>query len=80
MEHTVKAYGEELNNLTAEVVRLGGLAEAQVADVGGGLRPAGASARRSPGSSSSLLFVGLWSYAIAWRTGTLPSPSARAVQ
>jgi phosphate transport system protein len=32
MEHTVKAYGEELNNLTAEVVRLGGLAEAQVAD------------------------------------------------
>jgi phosphate transport system protein len=32
MEHTVKAYGEELKNLTAEVVRLGGLAEAQVAD------------------------------------------------
>jgi phosphate transport system protein len=32
MEHTVKAYGEELNTLTAEVVRLGGLAEAQVAD------------------------------------------------
>ena len=32
MEHTVKAYGEELNNLTAEVVRLGGLAEAQVTD------------------------------------------------
>ena len=32
MEHTVKAYGEELNSLTAEVVRLGGLAEAQVAD------------------------------------------------
>ena len=32
MEHTVKAYGEELNNLTADVVRLGGLAEAQVAD------------------------------------------------
>ena len=32
MEHTVKAYGDELNNLTAEVVRLGGLAEAQVAD------------------------------------------------
>jgi phosphate transport system protein len=32
MEHTVRAYGEELNNLTAEVVRLGGLAEAQVAD------------------------------------------------
>jgi phosphate transport system protein len=32
MEHTVKAYGDELNSLTAEVVRLGGLAEAQVAD------------------------------------------------
>jgi phosphate transport system protein len=32
MEHTVKAYGEELNSLTAEVVRLGGLAEVQVAD------------------------------------------------
>jgi len=32
MEHTVKAFGEELNNLTAEVARLGGLAEAQVAD------------------------------------------------
>ncbi|MGZ3272790.1 MAG: phosphate signaling complex protein PhoU [Caulobacteraceae bacterium] len=32
MEHTVKAYSEELNSLTAEVVRLGGLAEAQVAD------------------------------------------------
>ena len=32
MEHTVKAYGEELNTLTAEVVRLGGLAEVQVSD------------------------------------------------
>jgi phosphate transport system protein len=31
-QHTVKAYGDELNQLTAEVVRLGGLAEAQVAD------------------------------------------------
>lgn len=30
--HTVKAYGDELNQLTAEVARLGGLAEAQVAD------------------------------------------------
>jgi phosphate transport system protein len=32
MEHTVKAFGEELNHLTAEVARLGGLTEAQVAD------------------------------------------------
>jgi phosphate transport system protein len=32
MEHTVKAYGEELSTLAAEVARLGGLAEAQVAD------------------------------------------------
>jgi phosphate transport system protein len=32
MEHTVKAYSEELNNLTAEVTRLGGLAEAQLSD------------------------------------------------
>ncbi len=32
MEHTVKSYGEELNNLAAEVARLGGLAEAQVND------------------------------------------------
>ncbi len=32
MEHTVKAFGEELNTLTAEVARLGGLAEAQVSD------------------------------------------------
>ena len=32
MEHTVKAYAEELNNLTAEVTRLGGLAEAQLSD------------------------------------------------
>jgi phosphate transport system protein len=31
-EHTVKSYGEELNHLTAEVTRMGGLAEAQVAD------------------------------------------------
>jgi phosphate transport system protein len=31
-EQTVKAYGDELNNLTAEVARMGGLAEAQVAD------------------------------------------------
>lgn len=32
MEHTVKAFGEELQTLTAEVARLGGLAEAQVND------------------------------------------------
>ncbi|HVY34175.1 MAG TPA: phosphate signaling complex protein PhoU [Caulobacteraceae bacterium] len=32
MEHTVKAYSEELNHLTAEVTRLGGLAEAQLSD------------------------------------------------
>jgi len=31
-EHTVKAFGEELNHLAAEVARMGGLAEAQVAD------------------------------------------------
>jgi phosphate transport system protein len=31
-EHTVKAYGDELNQLTAEVVRMGGWAEAQVID------------------------------------------------
>jgi phosphate transport system protein len=31
-QHTVKAYGDELSQLNAEVVRLGGLAEAQVAD------------------------------------------------
>ena len=30
--HTVKAYGDELAQLTAEVARMGGLAEAQVAD------------------------------------------------
>ncbi|RYG10864.1 MAG: phosphate signaling complex protein PhoU [Caulobacteraceae bacterium] len=30
--HTVKAYGDELDQLTAEVARMGGLAEAQVAD------------------------------------------------
>jgi phosphate transport system protein len=32
MEHTVRAFGEELQTLTAEVARLGGLAEAQVSD------------------------------------------------
>lgn len=31
-EHTVRAYGDELNHLTAEVARMGGLVEAQVAD------------------------------------------------
>ena len=31
-QHTVKAYGDELNQITAEVARRGGLAEAQVAD------------------------------------------------
>ena len=31
-QHTVKAYGDELNQLTAEVARMGGMAEAQVAD------------------------------------------------
>ena len=31
-EHTVRSYGEELNHLTAEVTRMGGLAEAQVSD------------------------------------------------
>ncbi len=31
-EHTLKAHGEELDQLTAEVVRLGGLAEAEVSD------------------------------------------------
>ena len=31
-EHTVNSYGEELAHLTAEVTRMGGLAEAQVAD------------------------------------------------
>lgn len=31
-QHTVKAYGDELNQITAEVARMGGLAEAQVAD------------------------------------------------
>ncbi len=30
-QHTVKAYGDELDQLTAEVARMGGLAEAQVA-------------------------------------------------
>ena len=32
MEHTVKAYDEELNHLAADVARMGGLAEAEVAD------------------------------------------------
>ena len=31
-EHIVKSYEEELNHLTAEVARMGGIAEAQVAD------------------------------------------------
>ena len=31
-EHIVKAYGDELNHLAAEVARMGGLAEAEVAD------------------------------------------------
>ncbi|WP_296816833.1 phosphate signaling complex protein PhoU [Brevundimonas sp.] len=31
-QHTVKAYEDELNQLTAEVTRMGGLAEAQIAD------------------------------------------------
>ena len=31
-EHIVKAYGEELNHLSAEVARMGGLTEAEVAD------------------------------------------------
>lgn len=31
-EHIVKAFGEELNHLAAEVARMGGLAEAQVCD------------------------------------------------
>jgi phosphate transport system protein len=31
-EHTVKSYGEELSHLTAEVTRMGGIAESQVAD------------------------------------------------
>ena len=31
-QHTVKAYDDELDQLTAEVARMGGLAEAQVAD------------------------------------------------
>ncbi len=44
-EHTVKSYGEELNHLTAEVTRMGGLAEAQVADAIDCSRPP----RRAPG-------------------------------
>ena len=31
-DHTVKAYDEELNHLSADVARMGGLAEAEVAD------------------------------------------------
>ncbi len=31
-EHIVKAYGEELSNLAAEVARMGGIAETEVAD------------------------------------------------
>src|ERR1700751_4035897 len=31
-EHTVKSYEEELNTLSAECARMGGLTEAQVAD------------------------------------------------
>src|ERR1700761_4034382 len=31
-QHTVRAYGDELTQLTAEVTRMGGLAEAQIAD------------------------------------------------
>jgi phosphate transport system protein len=31
-DHTVRSYGDELSQLTAEVARMGGLAEAQVAD------------------------------------------------
>ena len=31
-QHTVKAYGEELDQITADVARMGGLAEAQIAD------------------------------------------------
>src|SRR5438874_6092738 len=32
MEHTVRAYDEELDALTAELARMGGLAESEVAD------------------------------------------------
>ena len=32
MEHTVRAYDEELDALTAELARMGGLAESAVAD------------------------------------------------
>ena len=31
-QHTVRAYGDELNQITADVARMGGLAEAQIAD------------------------------------------------
>ena len=36
-QHTVKAYGDELNQITAEVARMGGLAERQVADAASAL-------------------------------------------
>ena len=39
-EHTVRAYDEELEALTAELSRMGGLAEAEVADVDPRHRPA----------------------------------------
>ena len=32
VEHTVRAYDDELDAITAELARMGGLAEAQVAD------------------------------------------------
>ena len=32
MEHTVRAYDEELDAITAELARMGGLAESEVAD------------------------------------------------
>jgi len=31
-QHTVRAYGDELNQITADIARMGGLAEAQIAD------------------------------------------------
>jgi phosphate transport system protein len=32
MEHTLRAYDEELDAITAQLARMGGLAEAEVAD------------------------------------------------
>ncbi|MEO8926832.1 MAG: PhoU domain-containing protein, partial [Caulobacteraceae bacterium] len=32
MDHTVRAYDEDLDAITAELARMGGLAEAEVAD------------------------------------------------